>query len=629
MAPRPKAGSCLALVLALLAAFVPAPLAAESRWVEVRSPNFSVVTDAGDRRGLEIALRFEQMRAVFGTLIFRSRVSQPIPLQIVAFHDSAEFRRFAPVWKGKPVELTGLFQSNHDRNFVALDLSSGDPWSTIFHEYAHALLSGNYPETQLWFDEGFAEYFSTIDIGNKQVTVGRAPASAQVLMSGQLMSMRDLMAVERDSPIYNETGNRRSLFYAQSWLVAHYLLNKGRLAEAGTYFDLLHNRRLPPDQAFSQAFGQTPQDFDRELAAYLRVSPRPLQRSEAPAGIDTAGYRVEPLDEFEARAVLADMHAHSVHYLDQGLRELQDLAAIAPQSLAVQRGLGYAFLRKDQFDRAAQHFRKAAALDGNDPRLHYYFALLQQRVLQATGREPDDVWEVIDALEKSISLDPTFADAHALLAIAHMWTNDADAATTAMRNAVRLSPRNLAYQADLGRFYVAAQQWNQAAAVFDRLMRSTDSKIAADAVSELERIAKYREDPPAKPVRQVRPPRTDQWESPKWKRRVPAASVADREEPEDAPPDMRPVESLRGRLLTVDCSHPTAAQVSIVAGQRTWKMHVKNRQKLLLIGAEEFSCAWRDQEVVVNYRKSGPDSGDLASLEIRTLTAEPVKLKFH
>ncbi|HXE92158.1 MAG TPA: tetratricopeptide repeat protein [Terriglobales bacterium] len=621
--------SCVFRVLLCLVLAQATVLAAELRWVEVRSPNFSVVTDAGERKGLEIALRFEQMRAVFGTLIFRSRVSQPIPLQIVAFRDAAEFRRFVPVWKGKPVEVTGIFQSNHDRNFVALDLSSRDPWSTIFHEYAHALLSGNYPETQLWFDEGFAEYFSTIDIGNKEVVIGRAPDSAQMLVSMHLMPMRELIAVDRDSPVYNETGNRRSLFYAQSWLLAHYLFSKGRVAEAGTYFDLLHNRRLPAAEAFSKAFGQTLEDFDGELARYLRGGQRPLQRSEAPAGIDSGGYKVEPLEQAEARVVLADMHAHSTQYLDQGLRELEELLAAAPGKAAVHRGLGYAYLRKERFDRAAQHFRKAAALDDHDPRLLYYFALLQQRVLQATGREPDDVWEVIDALEKSISLDPTFADAHALLGIAHMWTNDADAAITSMRNAVRLSPRDQTYQAYLGRFYVAAQQWDQAAATFDRLSRSSDPKVAADAVAELERIARYREDPPAKLARQVRPPRTDQWESPKWKRRVPAVSVAETEEAAEKPPDTRPIDNLRGRIVAVDCSHPTGAQISIAVGKRTWKMQVSDRNKLLLIGAEEFSCSWRDREVVVNYRKSGPSSGDLVSLEIRTLTAEPVQLKFN
>lgn len=35
----------------------------EQEWVEVHSPNFSVVTDAGEKKGRQVAMRFEQMRA--------------------------------------------------------------------------------------------------------------------------------------------------------------------------------------------------------------------------------------------------------------------------------------------------------------------------------------------------------------------------------------------------------------------------------------------------------------------------------------------------------------------------------------------------------------------------------------
>src|ERR1019366_10392388 len=37
----------------------------EPKWIEVHTAHFSVVTDAGDKRGREVALRMEQMRSVF------------------------------------------------------------------------------------------------------------------------------------------------------------------------------------------------------------------------------------------------------------------------------------------------------------------------------------------------------------------------------------------------------------------------------------------------------------------------------------------------------------------------------------------------------------------------------------
>ena len=67
--------------------------------------------------------------------------------------------------------------------------------------------------------------------------------------------------------------------------------------------------------------------------------------------------------------------------------------------------------------------------------------------------------------------------------------------------------------------------------------------------------------------------------------------------------------------------------VSIASGGKTWRMHVRDREKLILINADEFSCSWAGKEVSVNYRAGGTADGDLATLEIRTLTEEPIPLK--
>ena len=136
------------LGLLIAALRVPPVLAGEPQWVEVRSPNFSVITDAGEHRGREVALRFEQMRSAFGTLMTKARVNLPVPLQIVAFRNTKEIREVAPLFHGKPTKLAGLFQRSSDRNFILLDMSVDDPWTTVFHEYAHQL-SERQPPTRV------------------------------------------------------------------------------------------------------------------------------------------------------------------------------------------------------------------------------------------------------------------------------------------------------------------------------------------------------------------------------------------------------------------------------------------------------------------------------------------------
>src|SRR5580658_7032696 len=89
----------LAVSLVVTLCGAPVVFAGEPQWVEVRSPNFSVVTDAGEKRGREAAMRFEQMRAVFGALMTKANVNLPVPLQIIAFRNNKEMRQFAPLFK--------------------------------------------------------------------------------------------------------------------------------------------------------------------------------------------------------------------------------------------------------------------------------------------------------------------------------------------------------------------------------------------------------------------------------------------------------------------------------------------------------------------------------------------------
>src|SRR3984893_15034759 len=154
---------CVAITLAAVLFSSPL-LAGEPQWVEVRSPNFSVVTDAGEKRGREVAMRFEQMRGVFGALLTKANVNLPVPLQIVAFRNTREMRQVAPLFKGKPTQVAGLFQGGTDRSFIMLDMSVENHWAVVFHEYAHELMNGNlHTATAPWFEEGFAEYFSSIE----------------------------------------------------------------------------------------------------------------------------------------------------------------------------------------------------------------------------------------------------------------------------------------------------------------------------------------------------------------------------------------------------------------------------------------------------------------------------------
>ena len=377
--------SCLyclpAFVLVVSACCAPTVLAGEPQWVEVHSPNFSVVTDAGEKRGREVAMRFEQMRGVFGALMTKVNVNIPIPLQIVAFRNTKELRQVAPLFHGKPTQLAGLFQGGSDRSFIMLDMSVENPWTVVFHEYAHQLMNGTMPAgTAPWFEEGFAVYFSSIEVDGKEARVGKISHDDYVVLQ-QLGTMKiaDLFRVQQNSSTYNESGDHRTTFYAESGMLMHYIYDNQLLPKVAAYFDLVEDKHVPVEDAIRQAFGMSAGQFDVALRSYINSGRYKYYAMPTPAGISSNNYTVTPLSAAAGNAVVADIHLHSADYREQAVSEFQDILKSDPKNAAACRGLGYAYLQKQDYSRAAEYFKQASELDSKDPRVHYYSALLLGR----------------------------------------------------------------------------------------------------------------------------------------------------------------------------------------------------------------------------------------------------------
>src|SRR5271165_2747765 len=111
---------CSMLLGVLLTAVASA--AEQSPWLEIHSTHFTVITDAGEKRGREVALRFEQMRAVFAILLAKQRLNQPVPLTVLALKDDKSYYQVAPLHGGQPIDVPGFFLPGEDQDFIVLNL---------------------------------------------------------------------------------------------------------------------------------------------------------------------------------------------------------------------------------------------------------------------------------------------------------------------------------------------------------------------------------------------------------------------------------------------------------------------------------------------------------------------------
>jgi tetratricopeptide (TPR) repeat protein len=593
-----------------------AALAHEATWVEVRSPHFSVITDAGERRGREVATRFEQMRAVFTHLIIQAKVNTPIPLEIVAFRNAKELREVSPLWKGKPVELAGLFQPGTDRCFIMLDMAADNPWTTVFHEYAHQLMNGTVSAPMdPWFEEGFAEYFSSIEVDSHQARVGKIPPMTyDIIRQNGMMKIADLFRIRHSSSTYNESGNRRTVFYAESSMVVHYLYDNDLIPKLAKYFDLKYKQDLSGEDAIQQSFGMSAANFDKAIQSYVASNQYKYYVMKTPADIETTGYTSRPISATDAAAVIADIHAHSPDYQEKAMAEFEEILQSDPNNAAACRGLGYAYLQKRNFDKAEEYFQRAAKADSRDPRVHYYSGLLMN-MKGSVGQS--DLKFVTEELKKAIALDPDFADAYMQLAFAQQRDGDIAGAMVSAKKAISLNPRNQGYYFNLANLYMQQRQIPEALSILQALTKSSDQAIAMRASAAASQIQTMEAEMKGMEISRSSPesaPPSLAKQSPRAREETPppvhVSSGA-------AAPSVGNLSFLKGTIAKVDCSSPPAATLTVTSGGRTWTMQVRDSHHVLVLGGDAFSCAWSKQKVALNYLGTGVATGSVISIEIQ------------
>jgi tetratricopeptide (TPR) repeat protein len=634
----------------------------EPKWIEVHTAHFSVITDAGEKRGQEVALRMEQMRAVFGQLLLKSKLKMSVPITVIALKSDKQYGLVAPA---KQNMGAGFYVPGWDRIYIVFNLFEPDPWQSVAHPLAHYFLNYNYPPAAGWFDEGLAEYFGSIHIG-KEVEMGGDPelqpewhedafdemrrdpnvpqSLTQLVSSPVWLSMEDLFTMKHDGSGTRE-GTHNTIYYAQAWMVAHYLVNKNKMPQVGTYFDLVQNKKVPVDKAMVQAFDMSPSQMEDAVKTYFKTqsglgialdqSKKPIANPvdnpqpdhfALPLDQDDIGMAVTPIKDEDARAMIGDVMTRIPEHHDQAVHDLQQLTSDPKDNEAARRGLARDDIQQKKFDAAADELDKATDLNARDPWIWYYRSAMKYQKAQATRQQMQGLANMMQDLRAVADWYPELADAYNMLGMARVEGGGINSALEAEQQAIALAPRNLEYQFNLGQIYVAGKKWDLAREVFTRLKACPDKAAALAAKQQLEdldTLQKYG----------VRPQRAGQSAAPAGAASTPgatalAATAAQSQDEDDGanaapkpapvkPGTTGPVQFLKGKIVSSDCSKAPEATVTILSGMTTYSMHASDYKSLVVIGQDQFSCEWKNRLVSVNYRAVGKNGGELVSIEIR------------
>ena len=645
---RPNRTVSLAAIVLILSV---ASYGAEPKWLRISSDHFTVVTDGGAKKGHEVLARLEQMRQVFAQLLVRQKLRMSAPLEILAIENPATYAKMVPYVNGRPISAPGFFLPEEDRDYIVLNTATQDSWRSIEHPFAHYLLNYNYPPTPPWFDEGFAEYFSSLYFTPKMTELGSDPELAwttqpnysvqgpglksltEILQSPVWLDLGDLLSM-KNRVVGGTEGTHHTLFYAQSWILVHYLINRDKLSQAGEYFGLVQGQHLPIPQAVQQAFGMSIAELDRAVKDYFHslkplqdsllesqrpnppLTPERVQETPVPFTVEDVASSSKDVPQAEADALIAEMKLRVPELREQAIQDLQRLAADPKLETAVaHRALAWAAVQKADTREAFEQLHEAVELSPEDPWSQFGVALAAYHSAQK-GKYIQGLANTMESLHFVLDQFPEFAEAYNILGWARLEGGGGNAAVAAMQMAVQLSPRDEAYQLRLARAYLAAKKFDQGTATLERLKNSDNAEIAKAAkkdLNDLPFLKKYGVSPEEQEARNQsahqQEKESDDSDS--------ESSEPVKKEAQGPVIDKRPVKFLQGSLVSVDCSQPPLAVLRISDGKIVRKMVTPDYKSMTLIGAKELSCDWKNMPVNVNYRPGGKADGDLVSLEVR------------
>src|SRR5688572_21181827 len=257
------------LVLSLLV--FPVAASAADKWTGIQSKHFLLVGNASENQIRDVAENLELFRVAYGKF-FKLQDKATVGTTVIVFKSDAAFRPHKPLYQGKPANIAGYFQGGEDKNLIVLSADIETP-RVIYHEYVHRLMSENLGSLPPWFQEGFAECFSTLEIEgrDKKLRLGRAIGEHVALLNDRrFMPLEQLFAVTHESKEYNEE-EKQGLFYAESWALVHYMM-LGPQDRTNRFFEFLNglNKGTPATEVFQRVFQTNLATFQKTFEAYIQ-----------------------------------------------------------------------------------------------------------------------------------------------------------------------------------------------------------------------------------------------------------------------------------------------------------------------------------------------------------------------
>jgi tetratricopeptide (TPR) repeat protein len=471
------------------------PPALNDVWKRLDAGDVVIYSNARDGVIRQSALELVRMRAAL-TQVTRLQVVSPVPTKVFLFRTNASFVPYRDAIVGKFENLHGIFTPGDEVNYALVDASVSRD-DTLFHELTHFFVRNTVAGIPRWLDEGLAGFYESFAAPGNSVRVGAPPDYyLRYLRAHRLEPLRKILTMTLDaSHLKNE--DLTSIYYAETWLLTHYLLigNPARGAQLPALLGALDEGK-PLDVAFAIAFKATPEEIEGEIRRYLggsRFSYMDYKLENLGGVKDLPAPQVVPRDELLFQ--LGNLLVHTTE--KEGGELLEAAIELNPDRAAALADLAAIAEAGDRRDVADDLYDRAIKLAGNDfvPYLYYARSLATQ--LQKKARDGEDVSGATIAVARRMAtkctdLAPQFARCRGIAGATYALPGEDAAAGIALSaKSLAAQPSQLDVAADLVLLYAKLGQRRTAEATIARFIApSADAQRIAEARENLA-IADY------------------------------------------------------------------------------------------------------------------------------------------
>lgn len=414
-----QAPVCRPLLLAALIfpALAPNTRAAE-HWIRLKTSHFEMYTTNGEKQGAAELKIFEQVRYFF----LQSSPAKTAPdaqVRIIAFRSEKEYKPYRLI-----ESAPAYYLRSRKVDYIVMQDISAEHYQTAVHEYTHLVVEHLGLKLPVWLNEGIADLYSSLEPKGNQAVIGRPLEGRQmILLTQRWLDLNTLFAVGPESPYYNE-GDKRSIFYAESWSLTHMLeLGKPYMSDFPKFLAAMAADHSAAD-CFQSVYGKSLAQVTKDLEAYVHQSSVQgavfdvkLPKSDLEPDIS------EP-SELDVDLVFADLLASQKKTSTEAAQRLLKLAQDYPQNPDVQESLGYLAWQQGDLHKARESFKLAIDRGSKNPEMLFHYSQL----LHASQASPD---EILPVLQRAVALKPDYQDAWFDLGLtatnARKWSTALDA----------------------------------------------------------------------------------------------------------------------------------------------------------------------------------------------------------